>query len=121
MKLGPAEKAVIFLALALLVIFAAYTVITAATAPELEISAVQFPVPERKDNIFNASASIININTADAAELARLPGVGEVLAERIIKYREENGLFASPEDILNVSGIGETKYENMADMITISG
>ena len=121
MKLGPAEKSIILLALALLVIFAVYTVITAAAAPELEISAAQFPVPEREYNILNTSDALININTADSEELARLPGVGTVLAERIVQYREEHGLFSFPEDILNVSGIGEAKYENMADMITVSG
>ena len=121
MKLGRAEKSVIFMALALLAVFAAYTIVTAVTAPELEISADEFPVSEREYNILNSSASLVNINTADAAELVRLPGVGGILAERILQYREEHGLFTSPEDIMNVSGIGEAKYENMADMITVSG
>lgn len=48
-----------------------------------------------------------------------LPGVGEVLAERIIAYREANGPFARPEDLLNVSGIGEKSYGKLADYITV--
>lgn len=61
----------------------------------------------------------INLNTADRERLMALPGVGEVLAERIIAYREANGPFARPEDLLNVSGIGEKSYGKLADYITV--
>ena len=60
---------------------------------------------------------LVNINTATAAELAELPGVGEVLAQRIIEYREANGPFASVEELLNVNGIGEGKLEAMRELI----
>ncbi|MEW5763126.1 MAG: ComEA family DNA-binding protein [Bacillota bacterium] len=62
----------------------------------------------------------ININTADAAELDRLPGIGPALAERIVRYREENGPFASVDDLLNVSGIGEKKLEGLRDYATVN-
>lgn len=61
----------------------------------------------------------INLNTADRERLMALPGVGEVLAERIIAYREANGPFARPEDLLHVSGIGEKSYGKLADYITV--
>jgi competence protein ComEA len=61
----------------------------------------------------------ININTANQGELGQLPGVGPALAQRIIQYREKNGLFVSPEDLQKVSGIGPKTYEKMADMITV--
>lgn len=61
----------------------------------------------------------ININTAPLSELDRIPGVGPVIAQRIIDYRTENGLFTSPEDIQNVPGIGAKTYEKMAAYITI--
>ncbi|MBC7324017.1 MAG: ComEA family DNA-binding protein [Moorella sp. (in: Bacteria)] len=64
------------------------------------------------------SGSLININTAGKAELESLPGIGPSLAERIIEYREKNGPFLSPEDIKNVSGIGEKRYEQIKDKIT---
>lgn len=67
-------------------------------------------VPERKDKI--------NINTASKGELESLPGIGPTLAQRIIEYREENGLFSSAEDLLNVKGIGEKKLEKIKDQIT---
>lgn len=60
----------------------------------------------------------ININTASAAELDNLPGVGPALAARIIQYRTDNGPFLNPEDLQNVSGIGPKTYEKMASMVT---
>lgn len=60
----------------------------------------------------------VNINTASKDELLTLPGVGEVLADRIIQYRNDNK-FSSIEDIINVSGIGKKKYESIKELITI--
>ena len=60
----------------------------------------------------------VNINTASAAELARLPGIGPVLSERIAAYREENGAFSAKEEIMNVDGIGKARYAAIADLIT---
>ena len=59
----------------------------------------------------------ININTADKDLLCSLPGIGDAKAEAIIVYREENGSFSDPEDIMNVSGIGESLYEKIRDLI----
>lgn len=61
----------------------------------------------------------ININTATLEELQTLSGVGEGKAKAIISYREENGNFSSIEDILNVSGIGESIYEKIKNNITV--
>lgn len=66
-----------------------------------------------------AAAAQININTATQAELEQLPGIGAVLAERIISYRSENGDFQTPEELQNVSGIGEKKYEDLEKLITV--
>lgn len=66
-----------------------------------------------------APDALININTADQAALENLPGIGPALAQRIIQYREKNGLFKTPEDIKNVAGIGEKRFENLKDLITI--
>ena len=61
----------------------------------------------------------ININQASASELRQLKGIGPKLAERIVKYREEHGPFRSPEDIMNVKGIGPKKWEANKNRITV--
>ena len=64
---------------------------------------------------------LVNINTATQTELMSLPGIGEVLAQRIIDYRTEHGDFHSVGELLNVSGIGEKKLEAIIDLITTGG
>lgn len=61
----------------------------------------------------------ININTANEKELETLNGIGKATAEKIIQYRTENGKFDSIEDIMNVNGIGEAKFSNIKDKISI--
>jgi len=61
----------------------------------------------------------ININIADTIILQTLPGIGPVLSERIIEYRNKNGLFGVIDDIKNVSGIAEKKYEGIKDLICV--
>lgn len=60
----------------------------------------------------------ININKASSEELQMLTGIGVSKAEAIIQYREESGYFISPEDLLNVSGIGEKSLEKIKEEIT---
>jgi len=64
-------------------------------------------------------SSKININTADEAELMKLPGVGAVTAGNIIAYRTQNGNFKTIEDIQNVTRIGAKTYERLKDLITV--
>ena len=63
--------------------------------------------------------SKININKATQTELETIPGVGPSTALKIINYREDNGKFNSIEDIKNVSGIGDAKFENIKNYISI--
>lgn len=74
---------------------------------------------EENNNIPNDSNGLISINNGSIEELLSLPGIGESKAKAIIKYREENGLFNKIEDILNVSGIGNSLFEKIKDFITI--
>lgn len=67
----------------------------------------------------NEVDSKVNINTASKEKLETLPGVGETTAQKIIDYREANGKFKTIEDIKNVSGIGDAKYESLKDKITV--
>ena len=61
----------------------------------------------------------ININTANSQELEKITGVGPVIAQRIVEYRQKNGPFQKTEDIKNVNGIGDVKFEKMKNEITI--
>lgn len=62
----------------------------------------------------------VNINAADVQTLAIIDGIGEKTAQRIIEYRQENGGFASIENIMDVSGIGEKKFEDIKNSICVS-
>lgn len=62
----------------------------------------------------------VSINTGTLEQLDSLPGIGPSTAQRIIDYRNANGLFQSIEDVMNVKGIGEAKFEKMKEMITLS-
>lgn len=64
--------------------------------------------------------TLVNINTADTAALMTLPGIGESKAAAIIAWRQENGGFKDTQDIKNVSGIGDSTYERLAPLITVT-
>ena len=78
---------------------------------------------DTEDNGFKPGVSdgggLININTASQTELATLPGIGEGIAGKIIKYRDENGSFKSIEDIMKVSGIKDKLFSKIKDQITV--
>ena len=62
---------------------------------------------------------LVNINTADATQLESLSGIGEVLSQTIIDYRETNGPFTSVEQLLDVSGIGDATLAEFRDQVTV--
>ena len=67
----------------------------------------------------DSSGAPIDLNLADVADLEDLPGVGPVLAERIVAHRESNGPFGSVEDLLDVSGIGEGRLATLRDAAVV--
>jgi len=67
----------------------------------------------------SGSKGKININLASAQELDQLPGIGPTLAQRIVEYRTRNGPFARIEDLNEVNGIGDKKYGDLKDLITV--
>ena len=63
----------------------------------------------------------VNVNTADAAQLALLPRVGPSIAQRIVEYRKQNGPFKKAEDLMLVRGIGEKTYDLLKPYVATSG
>ena len=81
-------------------------------------------VPNKSDEIEDykdttGKSSTVNLNTATLEELTSLPGIGVSTAQKIIDYRKQNGKFKTVEDLKNVSGIGESKFDNIKDKITV--
>lgn len=94
------------LLLAILVL--APAAVTGAT-PVSTAAAAQEPVPERK----------VDLNTADAIELQRAPGIGPAMAQRILDWREEHGPFERLEDLLDIRGIGEKTLEKLRPWLEV--
>lgn len=98
-----------------------YAAPAAATNPAPAEESVHATQPSQADTAPVHTAEKININTAGVDELDQLPGIGAVLAQRIVEYREANGPFSSLEALLNVSGIGEKKLESLRDFASVGG
>jgi competence protein ComEA len=67
----------------------------------------------------STAGGLMNINTASATELEELSGIGEVLAATIVEYRDQNGPFATVDDLMDVSGIGPATLEEIRDQVTV--
>ena len=74
------------------------------------------------DVIADTAANVVvrlNLNTATSAELTELPGIGEVIAERIVRFREENGPFRAIDDLIHVDGISTRTIDEFRDLVTV--
>ena len=78
-----------------------------------------FLTDNSSNDYYSSDNRIVNINTANLKELETLPGVGPVIAQNIIEYRNRNGSFKKKEELKNVTGIGEKKYEEISKFISI--
>ena len=67
----------------------------------------------------NASSQLVNINTASATQLEQIPGIGAAFAQRIISYRDKQGLFKTVDELKNVSGIGDKKLESIRAYVCV--
>jgi comEA protein len=82
-----------------------------------EVKGVNVAVSQQKQTY--AETKKTNINTASIEELVSLPGVGPVYAQRIVDYREKKGKFKSIEEIINIYGIGQKRFDKLKDKITV--
>jgi len=89
----------------------------AGIEPDADLSHIEIYIPREGEE---QAPQKIDINRAEPWLLEALPGIGEVLAQRIVDYRSENGPFKRIEDLLKVSGIGEATFEKIRDYITVS-
>jgi competence protein ComEA len=89
----------------------------ASIEPDADLSHIELYIPRESEE---QSPQKIDINRAEPWLLEALPGIGEVLSQRIVDYRSENGPFRRIEDLLKVSGIGEATLEQIKDYITVS-
>ena len=87
---------------------------TAKNTPTVVTTAIS-----SSEDVSQVSTGLININTANKEQLKTLTGIGDATAQKIIDYRNEKGYFSKVEDIKNVSGIGESKYEKIKEKICV--
>ena len=73
------------------------------------------------DAVNSLPAGVVNINTADIAQLTNLPRVGKAAAQRIIDYRTEHGPFAKTSDLMQVKGFGEKTFEGLSRYLAVDG
>ena len=87
----------------------------------IHTTAAQTPSHQTPAAPAKASPVIVNINTATAAELDALPGIGAKTAARIVEYRQKNGAFKKVEDLMNVRGVGEKNFLKLKAQISVGG
>ena len=88
---------------------------------DIQISTLPAQMPETTTATAATAPQLLNINTADLTQLQTLPGIGPVLAQRILDYRQENGPFSALSELINVSGIGEKILQGILDYATVGG
>ncbi len=118
MKLSKIEAALLAVAAAAVFFAAGYFAGRAVTG-DINVTVERREDPAPPPDTGAEDDGLLDINTASAPELATLPGIGEVLAKRIVDYREENGAFRVKEELLNVPGVGETLYQGLENLIKV--
>ena len=85
---------------------------------QIHVLAIGEAQPISVDAAATSASGLISLNTATVADLVTLPGVGEKTAQAIIDFRESNGGFSTVEDLLQVKGIGPSKFEQISGLVS---
>ena len=80
-----------------------------------------FTATSGNDSVAPPSTGKLDLNKATVTQLEMLPGIGPTLAKNIVDYRQQNGPFTSPDELLNVAGIGTKRLNEILDYITVGG
>ena len=120
MKLNKSEKILIGIFFLLASIVVLYNLFYIPSLPKANVIKKEI-VLQDDDNEKNTKTGAIDINSATIDELTKIPGIGKSTAQKIIDYRETNGGFITKSEIMNVSGIGQKKYDSIKDYIFVNG
>jgi len=88
-----------------------------ATVPSTVAAQKKAATPQSA--VTSAPTAVVNINTASAAELDALPGIGAKTAARIVEYRQKNGPFKKVEELMNVRGVGEKNFLKLKAQLSV--
>lgn len=104
---------------AFLVFMGGFLVGRNANRSPITISRVPNPTAATHQVPTTPSQGLLDINTASHSQLAEIPGIGEVIAQRILDYRQQHGPFTSLSDLTNVEGIGDKRMSTLLEYITL--
>jgi competence protein ComEA len=104
--------------------FSFVAILVCALVIPFSVSALAGQTPKGRTSVAKSApataAAPVNLNTATAAQIETLPGIGARTAERIIEYRQKNGGFKKVEELMNVKGIGEKSFLKLKPLVVIS-
>ncbi len=83
-------------------------------------SRARTPSPKPSSKAEAKADAVVNLNTASAADLESLPGIGKSTAQRIVEYRQKSGGFKKIEELMNVKGIGEKSFLKIKSRLTVA-
>lgn len=121
-KFSGTEKGMLALTGAFLLLTVGYFLLQGNSGEEYSVQKQTFRISEAGAAVQTVKPDgerRVNINTAGVDELQTLPGIGPMLAQRIVESRDQLGEFRIPEDILRVSGIGQVTLSKILDYITV--
>ena len=95
-------------------------ILVAALVITLGVAAQTQGAQDTPRSVTVAASTPLNLNAASVAQLEALPGIGRATAERIVEYRQKNGSFKKPEDLMNVKGIGEKAFLKLKPYLTVA-